>query len=468
MTKLRGLGIRAYTGSDSTVHGDAQPEPKKRKAPLVRYDETRESTPPKGLERIKMGKEDRVKLASDDYHVVRDLPKWPGFTLGAFRPGLIRSHKYLLNHVMPINGVGYLGGQSGTWKTFVAIHVAAAFALDTHFGGKEVKENGATLYLAYEGEHTISERITAEAHRRGICREELPIYVASNDVGDVVTPPPLWGTAEISDIGKLVESMNSKLEKAGKLPIKFVIVDTIVASGAVPEDKENDNTTQASIIRDFKDVAASAGICFMLVHHMGKDGTQGLRGASAQKAGADFVLAITGIRNEQTGETGERFLHVAKSKGKGEGTIGKLDNVDVEIGRDQNGDMKEAMYVTLNMDALYTEEGAQPGSKAKGKGATAARDRQNLIESAVDEIEAITSDQIDSVAKAKRLRRAQYNEVNTTKRDVRAKMRERAKYDDMEQPEKDREDARFRAAWKRVAEGSKFTVKGEDICYPAK
>jgi hypothetical protein len=83
--------------------------------------------------------------------------------------------KYLVKNLLPETGVGLLSGQSGTYKSFVAIKLAGAIATGQPFAGHTVKRQGAVLIFASEGASELPVRLEAlsEAEHSG---RALPIF----------------------------------------------------------------------------------------------------------------------------------------------------------------------------------------------------------------------------------------------------------------------------------------------------
>jgi RecA-family ATPase len=69
----------------------------------------------------------------------------------------------LVKGTMSRHGTGVLGGQSGTGKTFVAVHLMVCAATAKPFLGREIREPIAGIYLAAEGSGTIAHRFAKSA-----------------------------------------------------------------------------------------------------------------------------------------------------------------------------------------------------------------------------------------------------------------------------------------------------------------
>ena len=67
----------------------------------------------------------------------------------------------LIDGVMPLQGLPFIGGQSSAGKTFIAILLACCAASGKPFMGREVKKRVGTVIVAAEGRHMLSARIAA-------------------------------------------------------------------------------------------------------------------------------------------------------------------------------------------------------------------------------------------------------------------------------------------------------------------
>ena len=73
------------------------------------------------------------------------------------------------------------------------------------------------------------------------------------------------------------------------------------------------------------------------IHHYGKNAAVGLRGASAWRANADFVLSVMADIDPQTGNVTNRQLAVAKDRDGAQGALTPFTLKPVELGLDDSG-----------------------------------------------------------------------------------------------------------------------------------
>ena len=84
---------------------------------------------------------------------------------------------WLIDGLLPQEGVCLLTGQTGVGKTFIAIELAAAIIAGAAFAGKRVERPGSCIMIAREGAFEIPIRFRAAANnhkRQADVRPQLP------------------------------------------------------------------------------------------------------------------------------------------------------------------------------------------------------------------------------------------------------------------------------------------------------
>ena len=256
---------------------------------------------------------------------------------GDLHPGPPRE---LVKRILPSEGVAFIGGQSGAGKTFVAVDLAVALASGRgqEFFGRRIRESVGVVIIAAEGYGTLPDRLQVAKEHRKIDRP-LPIACIGSELN--LSSP--------ADAAKLCEKLG---EIANEFSIRFgirlgaVIIDTVAA--AFPMENENDNADAAAAKRRVRGIQSATGAVIIPVHHYGKSGDTGLRGASALRAGADVVLSVLAERNETTGTVTNRRLALAKSRTREEGPISGFDLRVVPLGIDEDGEVFDSCIVVPN------------------------------------------------------------------------------------------------------------------------
>src|SRR5262249_31969487 len=101
----------------------------------------------------------------------------PGHLLGAawyFGDPVPEQPPMLVPGLIPARGFGYLGGQWGTFKTFILNDLAVAVASNGKFAGQQVSGPGLVIQIELEGSHNEA-RMAAAALARNCENEGLPI-----------------------------------------------------------------------------------------------------------------------------------------------------------------------------------------------------------------------------------------------------------------------------------------------------
>lgn len=188
------------------------------------------------------------------------------------------SQKWLLDGVIPADGFGILYGPSGSYKSFIALDIAAAISTGQNWHGVDVDGCGPVLYVAAEGSMGLQERAVAWSrhYKRDYGRLAiLPVAIMLDD--------PIMTQI-------FVEAAMKAQEKLGA-PFKLVIIDTLARSFNGDENSAQDT---GAFINSCYAWRAKLGDCsVMVITHAGKEITRGIRGSSALKAACDFVFVVT-------------------------------------------------------------------------------------------------------------------------------------------------------------------------------
>jgi hypothetical protein len=100
----------------------------------------------------------------------------------------------LVPHLLPQKGFGYLGGQWGTFKTFILNDLAVAVASEGKFGGQQAAARGAVVQIELEGSQGEL-RVQAAAAMREVAGQNLPIVHLSVEPPTIMIngrPNPAW------------------------------------------------------------------------------------------------------------------------------------------------------------------------------------------------------------------------------------------------------------------------------------
>jgi hypothetical protein len=263
----------------------------------------------------------------------------------------------LVRNTIPATGVGFLAGQSGAYKTFLAVELSFCLMTGADFAGRMVERTGPVLFAAFEGSGTIAGRVKARRSRCPDPSGRLPFYTLDN-FGAVSSDEDF----RQFKLDIIIANMRAKREHGSGLVA--IIIDTVAASGMIGEDKENDPAAWQKIFAHLNPLSVEICAPIILIHHYGKNAEAGLRGSSNARAGADFVLAMTCERNEITGETENHFLALTKSRTAPEGSISAVGADPVHIGDRRDG--SPVFSLVLNFDTSMRLTSAKNVDGGKG------------------------------------------------------------------------------------------------------
>lgn len=293
--------------------------------------------------------------------------------------------------LIPERAVGWIGGPSGSYKSFVAVSLGLSLA----YGAPALESRTFTpkrghkvLYVAGEGSSGVGLRSRAMRHRAGITRTgRFGIYPYALDLGSP------------RDVERLAAF-------ALKHEIDFIVVDTWRQS--TPGVNEIDNTDVGVILRRLLAMRDEHGISALLVDHTNK--TAGaladLGGAGAKRANADFVLMID-LPNGSRDPGQQRTLRVAKLKDGPDGKTWpiRLESVPEVVDADGRPSavavvgevVSEPQVVGTTPDWGQTDIPDAINQKLQGQtGAWAARDILRVL-IAIDDPDGLTMEQLKGI-----------------------------------------------------------------------
>ncbi len=189
--------------------------------------------------------------------------------------------RWLIEDVLPEQGVGSVFGPTYSGKTFVCIDLALTVANGlSYWHGFPVNASGPVVYVAMEGSFDFVDRIDAWllAHAdQGVSDDNF--FVLMEEAVDL---------ASLESLGRLLEDIR-------ELSPALVIIDTQALATAGTE--ENSNTEMTLVMRNIKKLAQVINGLVMTVHHTGWPGANGqvptrARGASAQRAALDVEIGV--------------------------------------------------------------------------------------------------------------------------------------------------------------------------------
>jgi len=219
--------------------------------------------------------------------------------------------RWMVRGVLPMEGLAALYGPSGSGKSFLILDISAAVAGGEYVWFARRVTQCPVTYCALEGEAGMGKRVSAwSLHHKKPVPESLRF---------VTQPFDLLNGGDVTELAKAIQSVGV----AGGL----VVLDTL--NRAAPGADENSSVDMGNIIAAAKQLQDLIGGLVLLVSHVGKDATRGLRGHSSLYAALDAAIEVTKTDNR-------REWSVAKSKDDETGAIHAFKLEVVPVGFDDD------------------------------------------------------------------------------------------------------------------------------------
>ena len=179
---------------------------------------------------------------------------------------------YLIKGVLEKGAHGVLAGETQTFKSFLALHMAHSVCTGTDFFGHKVFEDGPVVYICGEGHSGLNRR--AKAFTLELNGFNGRLYILDQ-------------RAVINDD----DDMSALASALSEIKPVLVIFDTF--SSLTSDVEENSNSDVSTTLNLITATCRASGAASMIVHHHGKDSSKGIRGASAFSANVDFSFRMT-------------------------------------------------------------------------------------------------------------------------------------------------------------------------------
>jgi hypothetical protein len=268
------------------------------------------------------------------------------------------SLRWLVKRIIPDAGIGAIYGDSGTFKSFLALDLLAHISTGREWFGKRVRA-APSVYVPFEGQGGIPNRIKAWRLAQAKLRypDALKITAPPEDVrSNISVIVEAMNLREAADRDKLVSTLK-ELGWAGGV----LCIDTLAhASNGIDEN----SSEMGEMIGIFRDLQLRLGGVILLVHHSGKDQSRGMRGWSGLHAAMDFVVECQ--RDKLAGNLEAQFV-LTKVKDGSDGVSFPFAMQSVVLGFDEDG----GTISSLSVIPTTAEVDRSPGTKQTKKGINA-------------------------------------------------------------------------------------------------
>lgn len=213
-----------------------------------------------------------------------------------------------VKHLLPQQGLAAIFGPSASGKSFLAFDLAACIASgDAWFGHKTLM--APVVYVMLEGQSGIQKRVRAWEQANG---KKLP-----DGFSFVLQPVHLTDTQGVQSLAEVIPQG------------AVIFIDTL--NRAAPTADENSSKDMGAIIEGANMLHRITDGLVVLVHHTGKDTSQGMRGHSSLFAALDGAIEV---KRSAVG----RSWTTAKAKDGGDGKTMAFTLRAHDIGVDADGD----------------------------------------------------------------------------------------------------------------------------------
>jgi hypothetical protein len=234
--------------------------------------------------------------------------------------------QWRLKGVLPQVGLAALYGPSASGKSFLALDMSIAIAEGKKWFGIRTMPSHV-VYVALEGESGFKNRVAAweiENNRK------LPL-----SMNMVLQPFQITSPSDVESL-------------ASTVPLDcVVIVDTL--NRAAPTSDENSSKEMGEILQACKRLQLLIDGLVVLIHHTGKDTTQGARGHSSFFAALDGAIEVK-RKNDK------RSWSIAKAKDGHDGNDYSFALKLHELGEDNDGDKVTSCTINRVTNNIFVKE----------------------------------------------------------------------------------------------------------------
>ena len=181
--------------------------------------------------------------------------------------------QWLVEGIIPDNGLTFIYGQRGKGKSFVTLDAALHIASGSKWLGRDTKAGGV-IYCAGEGLAGYGVRVEGWART-----------YPGRDIGNFRLMPLVPNFRDEKDVAKLARTIKQQLGDA-----KLIIIDTVAR--AIPGAEENSSKDMGLFVAACDAIRQTCGVAVIGVHHSGKDDERGMRGSSALEGAGDAVIHL--------------------------------------------------------------------------------------------------------------------------------------------------------------------------------
>lgn len=269
--------------------------------------------------------------------------------------------EWLLKNTLGKVGVSLLSGSWGTYKTFLALDLAAAVMTKGDFAERPIMLQGGVLFIAAEGQDEVRPRLT------GVVRAKVQPGVERLSDGCLPLKPhdlPFVWSEECPTLtggGGAIEALRGLVSEAVKglrertgFSLALIVIDTLMSASRLND--ANDRAEAQGVMNTLRKIAQEFEVHIMVVDHFGKDEAKGTAGASSKEDSADAVLAALGSK-ATNGKLTRPRIAFRKIRGGSWGEDVAYSIRNVPIGFDAEGETVSTLVIDWNVTACGGTQG---------------------------------------------------------------------------------------------------------------
>lgn len=225
--------------------------------------------------------------------------------------------KWLVHKVIKAGGLSCIYGMSGSGKTFLTLDMLLSVASGRNWFEMKTMQVPVT-YLCLESRNAIAMRIRAWEMNNQSCPDN---FKQIHDDFDFKFK---------KDVIELAELINNSNMNQG-----LIAIDTFNAS--IHGLDENSSRDMGVVLQHLKLLSKLTDCAIAIVHHSGKDSSQGMRGHSSLHAALDNIIEVKSAAYSS--------WRVVKNKDAEDNLSFNFKLTPIEIGEDSEGDSISSCFV---------------------------------------------------------------------------------------------------------------------------
>jgi hypothetical protein len=179
--------------------------------------------------------------------------------------------EWLIEGIMPKNALAVLWGQSGSYKSFLALDWALCIATGSWWKRRKIDDPADVLYVVAEGSSGIPKRVRAWSKANGLHKLDRVRWIP--EAVDILND------ASFRALSRLVVETQPE----------FVVIDTLARS--IPGADENSAQDMGRLIERCDQLKKLGGGTVLLVHHSTKEGSVA-RGSGSLRNAVDVEMEM--------------------------------------------------------------------------------------------------------------------------------------------------------------------------------